>query len=358
VAISRGAIPHAMDRVKIADRWVGAGEPCFIVGEAGSNHDRKLAQAKQLVEVAAAAGCDAVKFQTFKADRIVAKVKDRPKYLDALTKPGESMHDIFSKLELPDEWHAELRDHAKAHGLLFFSTPFDEGSADLLDSIGVPCFKIASFELNHLPLVEHVARKGKPMIVSTGMADLSDIEDALAVIYRHHHDVVLLHCTSSYPAPIQDANLRAMDTMRAAFHVPVGYSDHTPGSTGDVAAVALGACVVEKHFTIDKKLPGPDHPFSLDPGELRGMVRAIRDTEAALGSGRKHRTPAEEELHRLARRRVFAVVDIPKGSEIRREAIAVLRGTDGIEPKFLDQVVGRRARKDVSAHTALTWDDV
>src|SRR3990170_2577105 len=229
-----------MDRVKIGDRAVGMGEPCFVVAEAGSNHDGKLAQAKNLVEVAAAAGCDAVKFQTFKADRIVAKVGDRPKYLDAITSPDESMHDIFSKLELPYEWHEDLRDHARAHGILFFSTPFDETSADLLDSIGVPCFKIASFELNHLPLVEHVARKMKPMIISTGMADLSDIEDALAVIHPHHRQVVLLHCTSSYPAPIEHANLRAIQTMREAFDVPVGYSDHTPGWTAAVAAVADG----------------------------------------------------------------------------------------------------------------------
>ena len=226
-----------MDRVKVADRWVGVGEPSFIVGEAGSNHDRNLSQAKKLVEVAAAAGCDAVKFQTFKADRIVARVKERPRYLDALTQPGESMHDVFSKLELPDEWHAEVRDEAKSQGILFFSTPFDEASADLLDSLGVPCFKIASFELNHLPLLEHVARKQKPMIVSTGMADLSDIEAALSVIYRSHREVVLLHCTSSYPAPIEDANLRAMRTMREAFHVPVGYSDHTPGWTAARPAV-------------------------------------------------------------------------------------------------------------------------
>lgn len=347
-----------MDRVRIGDRWVGAGEPCFVVAEAGSNHDRKLPQARRLVEVAAEAGCDAVKFQTFKADRIVAKVADRPKYLDALTSPGESMHDIFSKLELPDEWHADLRDHAKAHGLLFFSTPFDEASADLLESLGVPCFKMASFELNHLPLVEHVARKGKPMIVSTGMADLSDIEDALAVIHAYHGEVVLLHCTSSYPAPIEHANLRAMQTMREAFHVPVGYSDHTPGWTAAVAAVALGACILEKHFTIDKTLPGPDHPFALDPGELKQMVRGVRDTEAALGTGRKHRMPPEEELHRLARRRIFAVVDIPKGTEIRPEMLAFLRGTDGIEPKFLRQVAGRHARREIRAHTALTWDDV
>lgn len=347
-----------MDRVKIADRWVGVAEPCFIVAEAGSNHDRNLAQARTLVEVAAEAGCDAVKFQTFKADRIVAKVSDRPKYLDALTSQGETMHEIFSRLEVPDGWHAELRDHAKAHGLLFFSTPFDEASADLLDSLGVPCYKIASFELNHLPLLEHVARKGKPMIVSTGMADLSDIEDALGVILAYNREVVLLHCTSSYPAPIEHANLRAMQTMREAFHVPVGYSDHTPGWTAAVAAVALGACVVEKHFTVDKTLPGPDHPFSLDPGELQEMVRRIRDIEAALGSGRKERAPVEDELHRLARRRIFAIVDIPKGMAIRRDMLAILRGTDGIEPKFLGQVEGRTARREIRAHMALTWDDV
>jgi sialic acid synthase SpsE len=347
-----------MERVKIADRWIGAGEPTFIVAEAGSNHDGKLAQAKRLVEVAAEAGCDAIKFQTFRADRIVAKVADRPSYLDTLLAPGETLHDTFRRLEVPDAWHAELRDHAQAHGLVFFSTPFDEGSADLLDSVGVPCFKIASFELNHLPLIEHVAAKKKPMIVSTGMADLAAIEEALAVIRRYQRDVVLLHCASVYPAAAGDANLRAMATMRAAFHVPVGFSDHTVGWTVSTAAVALGACVLEKHFTVDKGLQGPDHPFALDPGELAAMVRAIRDTEAASGSGRKEAVPAEEELSRLARRRIFAVVDIPKGTPVRRTMVAILRGTEGLEPRELDRVLGRPARRAIRAHSALTWDDV
>ena len=347
-----------MGRVNIGGRWVGDGEPCFITAEPGSNHDGKLAQAKQLIEVAAEAGCDAVKFQTFKADKIVAQVEDRPKYLDDLAAKGETMHSIFQKLELRDEWHEELRDHAKAHGLIFYSTPFDEASADLLEALGVPCFKVASFELNHLPLVEHLARKKKPMILSTGMADLAHIEDALEVVYRHHRDVVLLHCTSAYPAKPADANLRAMETMRNAFHVPVGFSDHTPGWSVAAAAVALGACAVEKQFTIDKTLPGPDHPFALDPRELKDLVRAIRDVEASMGSGRKHRAPAEEELYRLARRRIFAVRDIPRGGVIDRTSVAILRGTEGLEPKFLEAVVGRAARRDIQAHTALTWDDV
>jgi len=347
-----------VDRVKVGDRWVGAGEPCFVVAEAGSNHDGKLAQAKQLVEIAAGAGCDAVKFQTFRADRIVAKVKDRPKYLDGLLAAGETLHETFAKVEVPDAWHAELRDHAKAHGLLFFSTPFDEASADLLEAVGVPCFKVASFELNHLPLIEHIAAKRRPMIVSTGMADLSDVEDALAVIHRYHRDVVLLHCASAYPAAAGDANLRAMETMRGAFDVPVGFSDHTPGWSVSVAAVALGACVLEKHFTVDKSLPGPDHPFALNPDELKAMVNAVREAEASLGTGRKQRVAAEEELHKLARRRIFAVVDIPRGATVTREMLGILRGTDGLEPKYLERVVGHLAQRDIKAHTALTWDDV
>jgi N-acetylneuraminate synthase/N,N'-diacetyllegionaminate synthase len=257
-----------MDRVNIGGRWVGAGEPCFITAEPGSNHDGKLDQAKRLIEIAAESGCDAVKFQTFKADKIVARVEDRPKYLETLAKPGETMHSLFEKLQLPDEWHGELRDHAKAHGLIFYSTPFDEGSADMLEALGVPCFKVASFELNHLPLVEHLAMKKRPMILSTGMADLSDVESALAVVYPHHHDVVLLHCTSSYPAKVEDSNLRAMETLRSAFQVPVGLSDHSEGIQVPAAAVALGACAIEKHFTIDRSLPGPDHPFALNPKEL------------------------------------------------------------------------------------------
>lgn len=344
--------------MKIGDRFVGTGERCFIVAEAGSNHDGKLAQAKRLVEVAAEAGCDAVKFQTFRADRIVAKVPDRPKYLEGLLAPGQTLHETFRRLEVPDGWHAELRDHAKSHGITFFSTPFDEGSADLLDSIGVPCFKIASFELTHLPLIEHVARKRKPIFVSTGMSNLSEIEEALAVIRPHHSDVILMHCASAYPARAEDANVRAIQTMRAAFHLPIGFSDHTQGWTVTVAAVALGACAVEKHFTVDKTLPGPDHPFALDPAELKQMVRAVREAEASLGTGRKERVPAEEELYRLARRRIFAVMDIPKGTVIRREMVGILRGTEGLDPKYLDLVVGQPARRDIKAHTAFTQADL
>jgi pseudaminic acid synthase len=348
-----------MTSVSIGARAVGGGAPCYIVAEAGSNHDRKLDQAFRLIDVAAEAGADAVKFQTFSAEKIQARTADRARYLDTLVEGGRSMQDLFRDLELPHEWHGKLAERARERGLDFLSTPFDEEAVDLLVSVGVPAIKIASFELWHLPLIRHAARAGKPLILSTGMAQLGDIEDALAAARGEGNErIVLLHCAIGYPPAWEDLNLRAIPAMAAAFRVPVGYSDHSSGHTADVAAVALGAAVIEKHFTIDTSLPGPDHSFALDPNELAAMVRAIRETEASLGTGEKRRAAAEDELYRVARRSLFAAVDIPKGTVITREMIAVLRPGTGLAPRYLDVVVGRAARADIRANDPITWEVV
>jgi len=348
-----------MDAVKIGSRTVGAGAPAYLIAEAGSNHDRKLDQALRLIDVAAEAGADAVKFQTFSAEKIQARTRDRASYLDTLVEKGRSMQDLFRDLELPREWHEALAKHARERGLDFLSTPFDEEAVDLLETLDVPAIKIASFELWHLPLVRHAARTGRPLILSTGMANMGDIEDALdAARSEGNERIVLLHCAISYPPAWKDLNLRAIPTMAAAFHVPVGYSDHSPGHTADVVAVTLGAAAIEKHFTIDKSLPGPDHPFALDPGELAAMVRAIREAEASLGTGEKRRAEAEAELYRVARRSLFAAVDIPKGTVIERSMIAVLRPGTGLKPRDLDLVVGRVARADIRANDPITWEIV
>ena len=348
-----------MDAVKIGSRTVGAGAPAYLIAEAGLNHDRKLDQALRLIDVAAEAGADAVKFQTFSAEKIQARTRDRASYLDTLVEKGRSMQDLFRDLELPREWHEALAKHARERGLDFLSTPFDEEAVDLLETLDVPAIKIASFELWHLPLIRHAARTGRPLILSTGMANMGDIEDALdAARSEGNERIVLLHCAISYPPAWKDLNLRAIPTMAAAFHVPVGYSDHSPGHTADVVAVTLGAAAIEKHFTIDKSLPGPDHPFALDPGELAAMVRAIREAEASLGTGEKRRAEAEAELYRVARRSLFAAVDIPKGTVIERSMIAVLRPGTGLKPRDLDLVVGRVARADIRANDPITWEIV
>ncbi len=348
-----------MNKIKIGNRLVGEGEPCFIIAEAGSNHDGKLEQAKQLIDIATGANADAVKFQSFLADKIVAKTKERASYLDKLVSKNETMHDIFKKLELPGEWLKELYDYAESKGLIFLSTPFDEEAVDLLDEIGVEAFKVASFEIVHLPLLRYIAKKGKPLILSTGMASLSDIEEALETIYQEGNDqVIVLHCGINYPLSFEDVNLRAMGTVKQALQIPVGYSDHTMGITVPIAAVSSGASVIEKHFTISRNLSGPDHPFALEPNELRIMVKEIRNTEKALGSPIKRRTKSEEEMYKLGRRSIFAIKDIAKGEVIEREDLAILRPGFGIHPRCLERVIGRTAKVKIGANTPITWDKI
>jgi N-acetylneuraminate synthase len=348
-------------KVKIGDRWIGEDEPCFIIAEAGSNHNRDFNQALKLIDVAVKAGADAVKFQTYSAEKLYSKKTPKMSYLkkENLIKEGESVWDLIKRIEMPREWHKDLADYCTEKELVFLSTPFDLKAVDELEEVGVLAYKIASFEITHLPLLEHTAKTKKPIILSTGMADLSDIELALDVMYRQgNKNVILLHCAINYPPRYEDLNLRAMETMRQAFQLPVGFSDHTLGITSDIAAVALGASVIEKHFTLDRKLPGPDHPFALEPDELKSMVKAIRDTEKALGSQIKKHTEAEEEMYRLARRSLVAACNIPKGAVITCEMIEVKRPGYGIPPKMLDIVVGRTAKVDIDEDDILTWEMV
>jgi len=344
-------------RVMIDQRAVGAGDPCFIIAEAGSNHDRKLEQARQLIDVAVEARADAVKFQTFTAEKIAARTKVAIARINF--GGARSLFELYQKMELPREWQRELSAYCRERGIIFLSTPFDDEAVEQLDDLGVEAFKIASFELVHLPLIRHVARKGKPVILSTGMANLGDIEDALRVIYEQGNEqVILLHCAINYPPPFENVNLAAMDTIRQAFQVPVGYSDHTLGLTVPIAAVARGANVIEKHFTIDKTLPGPDHSFALNPDELKAMVQNIREAEAAIGSPLKRAAVDEVEHLKRGRRSVFARVDILAGTAITEEMVAVLRPGVGLKPKYLEMIVGRKARRDIEAHEPITWYNV
>jgi sialic acid synthase SpsE len=346
-----------MDVVTIGDRPVGAGAPVYIIAEAGSNHDRDLDQARRLIDVAARAGADAVKFQTFRSDLIVAETTTRAEYLDAVLPPGQTMSDLFRQLELPREWHAQLAAHARDLGVDFLSTPFDHEAVDLLDAIGVNAFKVATYELWHLPLIRDIASRGKPIICSTGMADLSDVQAAVDVVRATGNEqLILLHCVVNYPPPFAELNLRAIETMRQAFRVPVGWSDHTPGWLAPVIATTLGAAVIEKHFTTDRGRSGPDHRFALEPDELGEMVRAIRDTEAALGDGIKRRAPAEDDLYVTARRSLFAARAIDAGTTIVADDIAILRPGTGLEVRDLEKVIGRTSRRRIERHEPLAWD--
>ena len=347
-----------MLKFRIGERWVGDGEPCFIVAEAGANHNRDLTMAKELIAVAAEAKADAVKFQTYSAETLYSKKTPKFSYLEGLT--DKSTWDLIKEVELPREWQEELAEEAKKRGVLFMSTPFDHRAVDELDALGVPAFKIASFEIVDLPLVRHAASKGKPMIMSTGLADYEDIQDAFSTCREvGNEQVVLLQCASLYPAPPERINLRAMETMRRAFGTLVGLSDHSLGIHISVAAPAVGACVIEKHYTLSRSLKGPDHPFAIEPAELRELVRQVREVEAALGDGRKlGPAPDELEMHQKARRSLVAACAIPKGTRLERDMVTIKRPGFGIKPKHLDLLVGRVAKQDIEEDTVLTWEMV
>jgi len=327
-------------RVKIKGRWVGDDEPVFIIADVGSNHDRKKNQAKKLIDIAADSGVDAVKFQLFKTEKLYPR--------------NNHMFDVMKRNELPREWITELLEYAYKRGLIFLATPFDEESVDFLYKVDVPAYKWASSETTNLNLLRYAAARKRPMIISTGMCDLADIYEAVEVVFSSgNKDIILLHCTSLYPTKPSNVNLRMMDTLRDCFHLPVGYSDHTLGSAISVAAVARGACVIEKHFTISRNLKGPDHSFALEPGELKEMVKAIRQIEQSLGSPIKKMLPEEEKVAR--RNSIIAKTDIPKGSRITKDMVEIKRPAFGIKPRFLEVVVGRKTKKDIKKGDPITW---
>jgi len=341
----------------IAGRPVGDGAPCFIIAEAGVNHNGDIGLARKLIEVAAAAGADAVKFQTFRAEDMVTGSAEKAPYQKETTGSEESQIDMLKKLELSRDDFEELSGYACKEGLIFLSTPFDKGSVDLLDDIDVPAFKIASSDITNIPLLAHVAGKKKPVILSTGMSTLAEVQAALGQMRQQGaKEIVLLHCVSSYPARIEESNLRAMATLRQTFNMPVGLSDHTPGITVPVAATALGACIIEKHFTLDKEMPGPDHRASLSPGELKEMVKAVRDTEKALGDGEKRPTASEEKNKQAVRRSIVAAVDIPAGTVITEEMLGLKRPGTGLSPGLIKAVIGLKAVGDISKDEAITLD--
>lgn len=343
----------------IAGRRVGTGHPTYVIAEAGANHNRDLDVAHGLIDVASDAGADAVKFQTYSGDRIYSQKTPRFEYLRELS--DQSPAELLESISLPREWQSVLAEYARERGIDFFSSPFDHEAVDELDALDVPVLKIASFEIVDLPLIRKAAATARPLIISTGMATLGEIEEALTAAQEAGATSVgLMQCTSVYPAPAGLANLRAMETMRRAFSVPVGLSDHTTGVFVPVAAAALGASFVEKHFTLDRTMEGPDHPFALEPAELGAMVSGIREAQSALGTGRKDGPSDEEraEMYTLARRSLIITRDLPQGTVLTQDMITVKRPGFGIAPKHLDLVVGRALKVDVEADDILTWEMV
>ena len=344
-------------KVKIGDKVVGDGEPCFVIAEAGVNHDGDLSMAKRMIDAAKDAGVDAIKFQLFDPDKMVTPYAAKAGYQSDVE--AETQLEMLRKLKLTENDVVELAKYAESKGLMFLCSAFDEESVDLLEEIGVPAYKIASSEITNHPLLEHVAAKRRPILLSTGMSTINEVREALDVIQRRgNNQVILLHCISEYPASVESLNLKVINLLRQTFKLPVGFSDHSLEVLAPAIAVALGACVIEKHFTLSRSLKGPDHKASLEPHELREMVRLIRLTERMLGDGIKRVTHGEEQIKLLVRKSIVAKRDIPAGSLITRDMLAFKRPAIGLEPSKLQLLIGRKARRHIKRDEAITLNDV
>ena len=345
-------------QLHIGNKIIGEGRPCFIIGEAGVNHNGSLKLAQKLVDVAKRAGVDAVKFQTFKSEHLVTAQGEMAEYQKKNIGKTESQLAMLKKLELDYEDFRKLKRYCDKKKIMFLSTPHTDDAVDFLNSL-VPVFKIGSGDLTNIPLLEKIAKRRKPMIVSTGMATLKEVKDAVHAIRKAgNRKIILLHCTTNYPCPFQEVNLKAMVTLEKKFGLPTGYSDHTAGIVVPVMAVTLGAKVIEKHFTLDKDLPGPDHKASLEPHELKEMVGMVRDAEKALGNGVKKPTASEERIKKVARKSIIAKVDMVSGTKISPRMLIVKRPGTGIQPKAMRQVIGKKAKRIIRKDTVLSWADL
>lgn len=335
------------------NRLIGQGHPCFVIAEAGVNHNGRLDLARKLIDAAVDAGADAVKFQTFRSSELVTVSAPKAAYQLRNTAGDESQQTMLRRLELGADAHRELMSYAAERKVMFLSTPFDEPSADLLEALNVPAFKISSGEVTNLPFLEYLGRKRRPLLLSTGMSTLAEVEAAVAAVRvaDASSPLALLHCVSNYPASPEAANLRAMDTMRTAFGLTVGYSDHTLGVEVALAAVALGANILEKHLTLDRSLPGPDHAASLEPGDFQVLMHGVRAVESALGHGRKEPAPEEADTARVARKSLVAARDLRAGETLTMEAIAIRRPGTGLPPSQRGVLMGRRLKVPVAAGT-------
>ena len=335
----------------------------IIIAEAGVNHNGDFENAKKLILAAANAGADYVKFQTFKADKLVSKDAQKAEYQKAnLKEDGDSQYDMLKKLEMSEAWHYELIKYANECGIKFLSTGFDEDSIDFLDSLNIDLFKVPSGEITNKPYLEHIAKKGKPIVISTGMSNLQEIKNAVEVLQNHQiakNNITILHCNTEYPTPMQDVNLLAMNTIQNELGVQVGYSDHTLGIEVPIAAVALGAVLIEKHFTLDRNMVGPDHLASLTPNELKQMVTSIRNIELAIsGNGVKEASESEKKNIYIARKSIHIKNDLTSGHIINMNDLIMKRPGDGISPMQIDQIAGKKTLSDLKKDNKLTFKDI
>ena len=357
-AVAKGKLSDSpmTAEIEIAGRRIGPDHPPYVICELSGNHNGSLDRALAMIDAAAATGCDAIKIQTYTADTITMDI-DRPEFrIRGGLWDGRSLHDLYLEAQTPYEWHPALFARAAASGVTLFSSPFDETAIDLLDGLNAPAFKIASFEAIDLPLIAYAAGRGKPLIISTGMANLAEItaarETALAA---GAPGVVLLHCVSSYPAALEDANVRTVADMAQRFDCPIGLSDHTPGTAASVVAIALGACVIEKHFTLARADGGPDAAFSLEPSEFRQLVADCKAAWTALGRAH-YDLLGSEKANRQFRRSLYVNADIAAGTILTREHVRSIRPGNGLPPANLARVLGRVAARDLVRGEPLSWD--
>lgn len=329
----------------------------IVIAEAGVNHNGSLDNAIKLIDVAAKAGADFVKFQTFKAKNLVTKQAQKAIYQQENTIGSSSQLDMLSQLEIPADWYPKLIQRCKEKEIGFLSTGFDVESIDFLDQLGQKCYKVPSGEITHKSLLRRIAQKKKPVIISTGMATMEEIHAALKVFLDEgltQNNITILHCTTAYPTPLSEVNLMAMKTIENELGVAIGYSDHTLGTSVSIAAVGLGAKLIEKHFTLDKNLPGPDHKASLEPNELIQMVKAIREvTQSIQGTAKKTPTPTELENRKVARKSLCYTSGFEKGRQLREEDFIALRPEGGISPMLIDDFIGKSLKQSVAQHTAI-----
>lgn len=331
--------------IKIGKKIIKEQSPCFIIAEAGVNHNGDFSLAKKLVDVAKQAGADAVKFQTFKSENVVIGKK-------------QTHLEMLKKLELNYQDFEKLKRYCDKKKIIFLSTPHSEDAVNFLNSL-ISVFKIGSGDLTNIPFLIKVAKKKKLMILGTGMANLAEVGEAVKTIKKTgNNKIILLHCTTNYPCPLEEVNLKAMIILKKEFGLPIGYSDHTLGITVPVMAVAMGAQILEKHFTLDKNLSGPDHKASLTPKELKEMVKAIRDTEKALGNGLKKPFKSEERIKKLVRKSIVARQDIPKGVKVKKDMLIVKRPGIGIIPKYLDKIIGKKAKRNIKKDNLISFKDL
>lgn len=341
--------------IKIGNKTIGNKHPAFIIAEAGVNHNGDIELAKKLIDKAVEAGVDAIKFQTFKSENLVTGYASMAKYQKDNIGNEDSQFNMLKKLELSYDEFIKLKDYCDNKDIIFMSTPFDFESADFLNSMGIEAFKIGSGDLTNIPLLEHISKYKKPVILSSGMATLGEIEDAIVSLKNTGvEEIAVLHCTSNYPAAIETINLKAMNTIKDAFKTIGGYSDHTVGITIPIAAAALGADIIEKHFTLDKTMEGPDHKASLDPEELKEMVISIRKIETAMGNGIKMFSNSEIDTMAVARKSIVASRNIKQGDIITLKDLNYKRPGNGLSPKYYKTILGKKARKDIKEDEQIT----